>query len=258
MRIGYDVEAFIRGKNSLLPASDFVGGSKNAPISEGGYNMHPDNIMAEFSCTSPIDVEDLLDHIQSGTERIQQLLPEDATLVYSGAEDAAVLQDHPSMMDLGCQPDQVFGEVRSIGPADLGPVRCAGFHLHFDTLLPAMIAVHVCDTVLGLTSIVLGEDQGQRRQFYGKAGSFRQKPYGIEYRMLSADFVNIMKSDPRMTTAAIKLTAMVLANPEEIPDLTQLSMAENSRISEMINSNDIASATEFWKNYVYPHLEAIE
>lgn len=40
------------------------------------------------------------------------------------------------------------------------------------------------DLHLGVPSLVLDKDT-ERRKLYGKAGAFRPKPYGVEYRTLS-------------------------------------------------------------------------
>lgn len=40
------------------------------------------------------------------------------------------------------------------------------------------------DLFLGVPSILLDKDT-ERRKMYGKAGAFRSKPYGVEYRVLS-------------------------------------------------------------------------
>ncbi len=40
------------------------------------------------------------------------------------------------------------------------------------------------DYFLGIPSLLLDKDE-ERRHLYGKAGAFRPKPYGVEYRVLS-------------------------------------------------------------------------
>jgi hypothetical protein len=41
-----------------------------------------------------------------------------------------------------------------------------------------------CDYYLGVNSLLWDKDD-TRRSLYGKAGAFRPKPYGVEYRVLS-------------------------------------------------------------------------
>lgn len=47
--------------------------------------------------------------------------------------------------------------------------------------------VRAMDLFLGVPSIILDTDD-QRRIMYGKAGAYRLKKYGVEYRVLSAFF----------------------------------------------------------------------
>src|SRR5690606_5853835 len=66
--------------------------------------------------------------------------------------------------------------------------RTCGGHIHIGYDSPDFIVsediVHAMDTVLGLESINLDKDD-RRREMYGKAGCFRVKDYGVEYRTLS-------------------------------------------------------------------------
>ena len=41
------------------------------------------------------------------------------------------------------------------------------------------------DLYLGIPSIILDPEGSMRRRMYGKAGAFRKKSYGLEYRVLS-------------------------------------------------------------------------
>jgi hypothetical protein len=47
-----------------------------------------------------------------------------------------------------------------------------------------VLMAKILDMYLGIPSVILDQDT-QRRQTYGKAGSFRPKDYGLEYRVLS-------------------------------------------------------------------------
>lgn len=252
MKIGYDVEAFLKAGPALVPACDYIKGSKSEPFQADGFNMHPDNIMAEFSCTTPVEVDDLLDHIIAGRERISASLPDGVVMEFCGSADASSLVDHPSMLELGCDPDQVGDEIRTLGIDQLGTQRGAGFHLHFDTDLPSTMAAAICDTILGITSVALGENQGHRRTTYGTAGAHRVKPYGIEYRMLSSDFVNVMSADWNEVRGAIKATAAMLSNPQTYIDLMILSDDPASGVADIINNDDRGAALQLYNDMILP------
>ena len=51
--------------------------------------------------------------------------------------------------------------------------------------IKAMEITKQLDFVLGVPSVLLDRDGLTRRSLYGKAGAFRPKPYGAEYRVLS-------------------------------------------------------------------------
>jgi hypothetical protein len=65
-------------------------------------------------------------------------------------------------------------------------LRTLGGHVHIGLPNPEEGQLVACfaDVLLGIPSILLDKDT-RRRQMYGKAGAFRPKPYGCEYRVLS-------------------------------------------------------------------------
>src|SRR5690606_27611941 len=73
-------------------------------------------------------------------------------------------------------------------PAAHTLLRTAGGHIHvgYDNPDNAMSAdiVLAMDVMLGVPSVLIDGDT-RRRQMYGKAGCFRFKEYGLEYRTLS-------------------------------------------------------------------------
>jgi hypothetical protein len=96
----------------------------------------------------------------------------------------------------GCEPDFNAWEMceNNVDRSDpeIANLRTAGGHIHVSFLengaTPSLEAgirlVKVLDVTLGLPSILRDPDS-TRRLLYGKAGAFRPKPYGIEYRTLS-------------------------------------------------------------------------
>ncbi len=103
---------------------------------------------------------------------------------------------HPMAVELGCSPDfnAWRGGETNLVPNMFQPLRTAGGHIHLGWTKDAMGPAHVeecCEIVkyldyfLGLWSLVHDEHGAKRRQLYGKAGAFRPKKYGLEYRVLS-------------------------------------------------------------------------
>jgi hypothetical protein len=99
--------------------------------------------------------------------------------------------EHPSARVFGCDPDFNAwnnGRVNPRPKADDHTLRSAGGHVHVGYTLTGkgdiLRLVQLADLVLGVPSTRL-DLATARRQLYGKAGAFRVKPYGIEYRTLS-------------------------------------------------------------------------
>jgi len=101
--------------------------------------------------------------------------------------------------ELGCDPDfNAWTRLPNERPVTDQPFRCAGGHVHIGWLPEEEFADPMdpnhfddcCDVAkqmdyyLGMWSLTWDKDQ-TRRSLYGKAGSFRPKPYGCEYRSLS-------------------------------------------------------------------------
>jgi hypothetical protein len=93
----------------------------------------------------------------------------------------------------GCEPDyNAWTREMNVKPVALNAqLRSAGLHVHFgydnpDNQISEDI-IRTCDLFLGVPSILL-EPDNDRRSLYGKAGAFRFKDYGAEYRTLSGYF----------------------------------------------------------------------
>jgi hypothetical protein len=93
----------------------------------------------------------------------------------------------PRAQEFGCEPDY-NAWTRSINPrphaADQN-LRSAGGHIHigYRDLDPEQV-VRAMDVFVGAQMLEFDDDT-RRRSLYGKAGAFRFKPYGVEYRTAS-------------------------------------------------------------------------
>jgi hypothetical protein len=91
----------------------------------------------------------------------------------------------------GCMPDyNIYSSKENVvdtSSLNKNNVRTAGGHIHIGLTNPNFhpmarsSLVKGCDMYVGLPLTIL-EGTSQRKAFYGKAGSFRHKEYGIEYR----------------------------------------------------------------------------
>lgn len=132
-------------------------------------------------------------------------------------------------LELGCEPDYsaYSGQVNII-PDEMrnGNTRSGGGHLHYgfnytcgqtnvsyqssqdmwETALTYEPVAHriikAMDYMVGLPCVLLDDkNAATRRKLYGKAGSYRIQPHGIEYRVLSNFWVN----HPALASMAMEL-----------------------------------------------------
>jgi hypothetical protein len=91
---------------------------------------------------------------------------------------------------------------------------------------------------LGLWSVIRDPDT-KRRELYGKAGAFRFKPYGVEYRVLS----NFWLHTPDRMEYVWHLVRGALGCRTEPDPLLQ----------DIINSSNVSAAKEFFHGLVGSH-----
>jgi hypothetical protein len=164
---------------------------------------------AEFNIDPVDNYSDWQDNIKTVRNELQKMLPNGYKLVCtptgvftSEAWDKA--PDHAKQ--LGCSPDYDAWRL-SVNPAPKAQdlVRYAGGHIHAGWTTDADFTdkkyyrscvdlVRQLDWYLGAWSTTVDRDSG-RRSMYGKAGSMRFKPYGVEYRTLSNFWLDT-DSDP--------------------------------------------------------------
>lgn len=203
-KVGTDLELFLRDKSGKpIPVCGLLGGTKEAPrpilpTKGKGFAVQEDNVMVEFNVPAAQHLGEWLNNLRD---------METYLIGYFDAKDL-VIACEPSMRFLpeqlqseqartfGCDPDiniwkMEANEIDRNDP-DLESLRTAGGHIHigFDVddrpAEPPEVTrlVKLLDLYLGVPSVTFDKDQ-TRRKFYGKAGSFRPKPYGLEYRVLS-------------------------------------------------------------------------
>lgn len=129
-------------------------------------------------------------------------------------------EQHPLSVELGCDPD--YNAWTNGGPNEPGDpstnFRTAGGHVHIGWCQKKPIddlehtrdcieAVKQMDYVLGMWSLLKDKYGSDRRKLYGKAGAYRPKPYGVEYRVLSNFWIfetSLAEEVGRRTIAGMK------------------------------------------------------
>lgn len=215
VRYGADPELFLSTKKvpnpankmSPVPITGLVGGTKLAPLDltnklpgwEGisripkGSKIQEDGPALEFNVAPAPDTRRLLTDCSFIMEAIHIFAKRKGLAVHRGSTatfSEEFRKTHEKAFVVGCDPDFcAYTQQQREIPEGIATslTRHAGGHFHvgYDKdLVPPHIVVQFLDLMLGLPS-VFADKQGLRRRFYGQAGSYRVKEYGVEYRTLS-------------------------------------------------------------------------
>lgn len=203
--VGVDCEMALWHTNlgQYIPATSF-----NTPGQKGEYvdieygdkvvgTYHRDNITVEFQSIPASTAGELYHNLCMPVKGLTQHYRE-----FIGAElhhAACVHYDDPEMLmvpeaqEMGCEPDYCAysgEEVKGPTAESLGPWRVCSGHIHIghSALVNASFEdkcafIRLLDYLVGVWAMPTGSANSWRRRFfYGQAGRFRVKPYGVEYR----------------------------------------------------------------------------
>tara|TARA_R100001082_G_scaffold106367_1_gene79189 strand:- start:4198 stop:5040 length:843 start_codon:yes stop_codon:yes gene_type:complete len=192
--VGHDAELFLYDEdNNAIPSIGLVGGSKECPREINGGAVQEDNVMAEINiepCTTK----------RQFVNRTNEIIESLSTIIKRHGLHYKIMDfqkfkpeflKHPQAKQFGCDPDRnIYTMKENVVDTKLlqsNNIRTAGGHIHIGLSDPDFHAmaktslVKGCDWYIGLPLTIL-EHKSERKAFYGKAGSFREKSYGIEYR----------------------------------------------------------------------------
>jgi hypothetical protein len=196
-KIGADPELFIieKATGKLVSAHGMLPGDKKNPHRVPHGAVQVDGMAAEFNIDPASNVNDFVRNIKSVMASLQEIIGDKYELVaiptaHFGAEmiDA---QPHEAK-ELGCDPDYNAwtGEENPTPDVDT-PYRTGAGHVHIGWTNGQDIAgaehKQICEHLirnldLHTTPFLRLEDDVLRRELYGKAGAYRPKSYGVEYR----------------------------------------------------------------------------
>lgn len=251
VKLGTDPEVFLVDTQTreVISAEGIIGGTKELPkkISAVGHAVQEDNVMAEFNIPPAIDSESFSSDIQFVLDYLNKNTPENVEVLI---EPSAYLNekylDTPQAKQFGCEPDfNVWLRDVNEAPSSSNTLRTCGGHIHIGYENQSMEVseelIKFMDLYLGVPSILMDTDT-RRREMYGKAGCFRFKSYGVEYRTLSNFWI---KSDDLRKWAFTNTMRVVAAvnNKECISDELR------DKIIKCINEQDKTLATELVKEF---------
>lgn len=252
--LGADPEVFLNKRGRPVSASETgLPGDKKSPHKTSNGAVQVDGTAAEFNI-DPVEsnrFERFNLNIVETLRDLKALVPgcnfSKVPVQEYTAEYLASLPD--SAKELGCDPDYCAytGEKNPI-PDGTRLFRTGAGHVHigWGADIPADNEEHIqiCCDFVKMLDVCVGpfmtfiDREPRRRELYGKAGAFRPKSYGVEYRTPSNAW--IWNRDRRLVMHY--LINQAIANqaagrrPENVVAMTQ------EQVREMIDTGDVQKA----------------
>jgi len=262
--IGADPEIFLTRAGKAVSGHGTIPGTKRNPypVDEGAIQV--DGTALEFNIDPiPLDgsnATSLWKRCQKVMGQLQrQVGTVDSTLEFNLSsvqeytdEDMATFPR--KALDLGCDPDyNAYTLAPNPRPDRTGNIRTAAGHIHvgWDAGIPADHPEHVkicadfvqsLDLTVGMFMTIIDTDP-RRRELYGKAGAFRPKSYGVEYRTPS----NVWLKSGERAYVIYELTRSATTHSESLKKL----FSKWTRLSQqdIVNEGDYGTAYD-WLRYL--------
>lgn len=250
--LGCDPELFlVDGYSNHISAVGKFGGTKDEPfpITDMGHCMQEDNVALEFNIPPSADVESFNYNIGLVLDYLKGAAAEQGLFldISSSAEFEDEQLATPEAQEFGCSSDyDAWTGMENDKPDADTNLRTCGGHIHIGYRKPShkvnLSIVKAMDLFLGVPSLFMDDDV-DRRIMYGKAGCFRPKEFGVEYRVLS----NFWVADESLSTWAYNATiqAIEFINENGIDALDKYE----DKIVKCINTNDKELATELMDKF---------
>lgn len=248
--IGADPEIFLQNSEGQFKSViGLLGADKWHPrkLSEVGHAVLEDNVAVEFNIPPCTTFADFKKEIQATMQMVKEILPSD--LYYNESSAVSFPESElncEAAWKFGCEPDfNAWTIEENPKPhAEDKNLRSCGGHIHVGSdlaIADPIKCIRAMDLYLGVPSVVL--DKGTlRRNLYGKAGAFRFKPYGVEYRTLSNFWIfsdNLLQWAYQGTQRALDF----LHSGKELPE------EHGQLIQSCINNNNIDAYNQLHKLY---------
>lgn len=196
--VGADPEVFVKDGTGFISAHGMIKGDKKNPYPVNNGAVQVDGMALEFNINPADNPEEFLNNINSVMGQLQAMVPEhELQAIPTATFSDEVMKAAPKeALELGCEPDMNAWTGKENPTPDGGVnFRTGAGHVHVgwcegmdvndpDHITACAMLAKQLDAYLGIPSLLFDKDD-KRRQLYGKAGSHRVKPYGMEYRVLS-------------------------------------------------------------------------
>lgn len=204
--IGCDPELFLRDPQtgSFVSGHGALPGSKAEPYKVRMGAVQIDGTALEFNTDPAKTKDEFLNNVNVVMAEMKNMLVENHEIVIAPVADydPTYFETIPeAARELGCNPD-FSGWTLGENPVPNAKVtfRTGSGHVHlgwgngfdvedWDHFEFCARLARQLDAYLGVATLLWDQDD-RRRNLYGKAGAFRPKPYGMEYRVPSNSWLS--------------------------------------------------------------------
>ncbi len=239
--LGHDAEVFLLDGNDVaIPSIGLIGGDKAYPKVIPFGALQEDNVMAELNITPAKSRDEWLHNTNKVREKLELIVGKHGlrvSVVSFQTFQPKFLRSKQAKM-FGCDPDfNIYtGKENIIDSSTLmkNNQRTAGGHIHIGLEDPEQhpnvrrTLVQACDVFIGMPLAII--ENKERKAFYGRAGSYRNKKYGIEYRTPS----NIWLTNEELM---VWMYEQVIAVVRCVSDLLRNRTPLHQRITEIIGQD---------------------
>jgi len=231
--VGADPEIFVGKRNEIISGHALPFGTKEKPRPTKHGSVQVDGLALEVNVKPSKGKFEFIRNCSNVIADLEKLVKEADDEMYLIVKPTAYftkkyLDSLPeSAKELGCNPDwNAYTMAENPRPDASGDFRTAGGHVHLgwgdgfnpnslEHIAKCAVVAQQLDYTIGVMSVEFDKDK-TRRELYGKAGSFRPKPYGMEYRTLSPVWLLSTQHISLVHAGCIK--ALRLLNEDRILD----------------------------------------
>lgn len=205
LKIGADPEFFVYKDGKPVSAHGLIAGDKKnpTPVKDGAIQV--DGMALEFNINPASSKHEFSNNIVSVLGQLREIIPAEYEFSFTPVAEFGeqyIAEQPEEAKRLGCDPDfNAWTGAANPTPNPNGTFRTASGHIHLgwtenqdvndpEHIEACQMMVKQLDMVLGMASVIWDPDN-RRRELYGKAGAYRPKPYGVEYRTMSNVWVNV-------------------------------------------------------------------
>jgi hypothetical protein len=255
LMLGCDPEVFVKDSSGKhVSAHGLIPGTKDNPLKVKDGMVQVDGMALEFGVDPCATEDEFVTRISSVMTQLASMLPKGYTLDVVPVvvfDETIIRAQPPEALELGCDPDyNAYTRMTNPKPNLTDPcMRSAGGHVHFGwgkNFRPNGAHINACaalaiqlDNFLGVPSLGW-DDNALRRALYGAAGAFRPKPYGMEYRSLSNQWLLKESTTRFVYRRAVAAFAQLAMNSEKatlMPKVAAINNRAGYQAQAVINNN---------------------